>query len=65
METPNRKLLETIAKTVFPEYFKVDSQASLVLAFKWWREYVFRPDERLEVKTTDQVKEEVGSYTQQ
>jgi hypothetical protein len=34
METPNRKLLETIARTVFPERFKVDPQGTLVLAFK-------------------------------
>ena len=40
METPNRKLLETIARTVFPERFKVDPQGTRVLAFKWWREYV-------------------------
>ena len=45
METPNRKLLETIARTVFPERFKVDPQGTLILAFKWWRENVqeFQP----------------------
>jgi len=50
METPNRKLLATVAKTVFPERFKVDPQGTLVLAFKWWREYVqeFPPDRRLD-----------------
>jgi hypothetical protein len=40
MEAPNRKLLGAIAKTVFPERFKVDPQGTLVLAFKWWREYM-------------------------
>jgi hypothetical protein len=49
METPNRKLLEAIARHVFPEQFKADPQGALVLAFKWWREYFkeFHPDEKL------------------
>jgi hypothetical protein len=57
METPNRKLLETIARTVFPERFKVDPQGTLVLAFKWWREYVqeFQPDSRLDRENASQV----------
>jgi hypothetical protein len=50
METPNRKLLEAIAKHVFPEQFKLDPQGSLVSAFKWWRQYVheFQPDRKLD-----------------
>jgi len=57
METPNRKLLETIARTVFPERFKVDPQGTLVLAFKWWREYVqeFQPHPRLHGENALQV----------
>ena len=57
MDTPNRKLLEAIAKTVFPERFKVDPQGSLVLGFKWWREYVqeFQPDPGLNKEKASQV----------
>jgi hypothetical protein len=54
METPNRKLLEAIAKNVFPEQFKLDPQGTLILAFKWWREYVqeFSPDQGLDREST-------------
>ena len=57
METPNRKLLETIARTVFPERFKVDPQGTLVLAFKWGWEYVqeFQRDPRLHGENALQV----------
>jgi hypothetical protein len=50
METPNRKLLEAIAKAVFPKRFKTDPQGTLILAFKWWREYVIeiQPDPKLD-----------------